>query len=166
MTLSYTFRHQRSAISLFPFLQLKSRTELYQRLNSFLLWLLLCKVLIMRSWTMWSAVSTMNRPLKYPKTGAGSGLETALVNRDAERIPLSVSQREKLDKKYDYYGASGVIDKVDRYLFDKPLLLVGEDGATFLLRSKPIAFIASGQILGKIIMPMSLTPLQALIYAI
>ena len=69
-----TFRHQRSAISLFPFLQLKSRTELYQRLNSFLLWLLLCKVLIMRSWTMWR-VSTMNRPLKYLKTGAGSGLE-------------------------------------------------------------------------------------------
>ena len=51
----------------------------------------------------------------------------------------------KLDKKYDYYGASGVIDKVDRYLFDKPLLLVGEDGANLLLRSKPIAFIASGQ---------------------
>ena len=70
---------------------------------------------------------------------------TALVNRDAERIPLSVAQREKLQKKYDYYGASGVIDKVDKYLFDKPLLLIGEDGANLLLRSKPIAFIASGQ---------------------
>lgn len=70
---------------------------------------------------------------------------TALVNRDAERIPLSVAEREKLQKKYDYYGASGVIDKVDKYLFDKPLLLIGEDGANLLLRSKPIAFIASGQ---------------------
>ena len=50
-----------------------------------------------------------------------------------------------MDKIYDYYGASGVIDKVDRFLFRKPLLLIGEDGANLLLRSKPIAFIAAGQ---------------------
>ena len=68
-----------------------------------------------------------------------------MINRDAERIPLSVNEREKRKKVYDYYGASGVIDKVDRYLFDKPLLLIGEDGANLLTRSKPIAFIAQGQ---------------------
>ncbi len=68
-----------------------------------------------------------------------------MVNRDSERIPLSVAEREKLDKVYDYYGASGVIDKVDRFLFNKPLLLIGEDGANLLLRSKPIAFIAKGE---------------------
>ena len=84
-------------------------------------------------------------PFEIPENWCWVRFGTALVNRDAERIPLSVSQREKLDKKYDYYGASGVIDKVDRYLFDKPLLLVGEDWANLLLRSKPIAFIASGQ---------------------
>ena len=84
-------------------------------------------------------------PFEIPENWCWVRFGTALVNRDAERIPLPVSQREKLDKKYDYYGASGVIDKVDRYLFDKPLLLVGEDGANLLLRSKPIAFIASGQ---------------------
>ena len=84
-------------------------------------------------------------PFEIPENWCWVRFGTALVNRDAERIPLSVSQRENLDKKYDYYGASGVIDKVDRYLFDKPLLLVGEDGANLLLRSKPIAFIASGQ---------------------
>ena len=67
------------------------------------------------------------------------------INRDAERIPLSVSERENLIKKYDYYGASGVIDKVDRYLFDKDLLLIGEDGANLLNRSTPIAFIAKGK---------------------
>ena len=67
------------------------------------------------------------------------------INRDNERIPLSVNQREKLDKIYDYYGASGVIDKVDRYLFSKELLLIGEDGANLLMRSKPIAFIAKGK---------------------
>lgn len=66
-------------------------------------------------------------------------------NRDAERIPLSVSERSMLSKVYDYYGASGVIDRVDRYLFDKPLLLIGEDGANLLSRSTPIAFIAQGK---------------------
>jgi len=84
-------------------------------------------------------------PFEVPENWCWVRFGTALVNRDAERIPLSVAQREKLEKKYDYYGASGVIDKVDRYLFDKPLLLIGEDGANLLLRSKPIAFIASGQ---------------------
>ena len=48
-------------------------------------------------------------------------------------------------KVYDYYGASGVIDKVDNYLFDKPLLLIGEDGANLINRSTPIAFIAHGK---------------------
>ena len=68
-----------------------------------------------------------------------------MINRDAERIPLSVSERNKLDKIYDYYGASGVIDKVDRFLFDKKLLLIGEDGANLLARSTPIAYLAEGK---------------------
>ena len=65
-------------------------------------------------------------------------------NRDAERIPLSVDERKGRQGKYDYYGASGVIDKIDGYLFDKPLLLIGEDGANLINRSTPIAFIARG----------------------
>ena len=84
-------------------------------------------------------------PFELPEGWCWCRFGTAMVNRDAERIPLSVSEREKLDKTYDYYGALGVIDKVDRFLFDKPLLLIGEDGANLLLRSKPIAFIAKGQ---------------------
>ncbi|MCR5558788.1 MAG: restriction endonuclease subunit S [Schwartzia sp.] len=67
------------------------------------------------------------------------------INRDNERIPLSVKQRTNLDKIYDYYGASGVIDKVDNFLFSEELLLIGEDGANLLMRSKPIAFIAKGR---------------------
>lgn len=68
-----------------------------------------------------------------------------VINRDAERIPLSTAQRQHLEKTYDYYGASGVIDKVDRFLFDKKLLLIGEDGANLLARSTPIAFLAQGK---------------------
>ena len=84
-------------------------------------------------------------PYIIPDSWEWIRLGNALINRDSERIPLSVSERAKLKKIYDYYGASGVIDKVDKYLFDKPLLLVGEDGANLLLRSKPIAFIANGK---------------------
>ena len=71
--------------------------------------------------------------------------DKVLINRDSERIPVSVADRKKLDKVYDYYGASGVIDKVDSYLFDETLLLIGEDGANLLSRSTPIAFLAHGK---------------------
>ncbi len=62
-------------------------------------------------------------PFEIPQNWAWARFGTAMINRDAERIPLSVNEREKLQKIYDYYGASGVIDKVDQYLFSKPLLL-------------------------------------------
>lgn len=68
-----------------------------------------------------------------------------MVNRDGERIPVSKEEREIKAKTYDYYGASGIIDKIDGYLFDKPLLLIGEDGANLINRSTPIAFIARGK---------------------
>ncbi|QIW15451.1 hypothetical protein A4G20_03485 [Pasteurellaceae bacterium RH1A] len=68
-----------------------------------------------------------------------------VINRDADRVPLSKIERDKLAKVYDYYGASGVIDKVDKYIFNEELLLIGEDGANLLLRTKPIAFIANGK---------------------
>ena len=84
-------------------------------------------------------------PFEIPMGWSWTRLGTVMINRDAERIPLSMKTREGLEKIYDYYGASGVIDKVDRYLFSKPLLLIGEDGANLLTRSKPIAFIARGQ---------------------
>lgn len=67
------------------------------------------------------------------------------INRDGERIPVASSDREKKEKIYDYYGASGVIDKIDKYLFDKKLLLIGEDGANLINRSTPIAFLAHGK---------------------
>ena len=67
------------------------------------------------------------------------------ISRDGERIPVSKAERENRAKTYDYYGASGVIDKIDGYLFDKPLLLIGEDGANLVNRSTPIAFIARGK---------------------
>lgn len=82
---------------------------------------------------------------EIPETWKYCYFDDVLINRDSERIPVSVADRKKLSKKYDYYGASGVIDKVDNYLFDENLLLIGEDGANLLSRSTPIAFIAKGK---------------------
>ena len=70
---------------------------------------------------------------------------TVTFNRDSERIPLSVEERKGRSGEYDYYGASGVIDSIDDFLFDKPLLLIGEDGANLINRSTPIAFMARGK---------------------
>ena len=62
------------------------------------------------------------------------------------RLPLSGTKRgEMSSRRYDYYGASGVIDKVEDYLFDDELLLIAEDGANLVLRSSPLAIIARGR---------------------
>lgn len=68
-----------------------------------------------------------------------------LENHDAARIPVSSNEREKRKGQYPYYGASGVIDQIDGYTHDGEYLLLGEDGANLLTRSKPIAFIAKGK---------------------
>ena len=65
---------------------------------------------------------------------------------DNLRIPLNSETRGNMELKvYDYYGASGVIDKVENYIFDEPLILIGEDGANLYLRSTPLAFKATGK---------------------
>jgi len=67
-----------------------------------------------------------------------------LISLDARRIPLSAEERGGRQGDYPYYGASGIIDTVDDFIFDEDLVLVSEDGANLLSRSTPIAFIARG----------------------
>lgn len=66
------------------------------------------------------------------------------INRDSERIPIKSSER--IDGKYPYYGASGVIQYVSDYIFDEPLLLISEDGANLLSRVTKIAFSVFGKV--------------------
>lgn len=84
-------------------------------------------------------------PFEIPDSWIFVRFGNLMINRDSERIPVSTSDRTHKAKIYDYYGASGVIDKIDDYLFDKELLLIGEDGANLLARSTPIAFLAQGK---------------------
>ena len=75
-----------------------------------------------------------------------TNIEELLINRDGERKPVSSAIRSKQKNKvYDYYGAAGIIDKVDGFIFDERLLLIGEDGANLLSRSKNNAFFAEGK---------------------
>lgn len=90
-------------------------------------------------------ITTDDHPFPLPENWTWCRFGEATLNRDSERIPVSRNERQKRAKEYDYYGASGVIDKIDGYLFDKRLLLIGEDGANLLARSTPIAFIADGR---------------------
>ena len=82
---------------------------------------------------------------ELPESWQWVSFGSVMISRDGERIPVSKDERNGREKNYDYYGASGVIDKIDGYLFDKPLLLIGEDGANLINRSTPIAFIARGK---------------------
>lgn len=57
-------------------------------------------------------------------------LKRVVVCLDGRRVPLSAEERSARRGPYPYYGASGVIDSVDSYLFDETIVLLGEDGCS------------------------------------
>ncbi len=65
---------------------------------------------------------------------------------DSQRIPIKDSDRTKISGIYPYYGASGIIDYVNNYIFNDDLILLAEDGANIINRSTPIAFLVQGKI--------------------
>lgn len=67
------------------------------------------------------------------------------INYDKKRVPLSGVQREKRKGDYRYYGAQGVIDYVDDYIFDGTFLLVAEDGENLKSKKQNIAQVVNGQ---------------------
>lgn len=82
---------------------------------------------------------------KVPKDWVIKPIKYLFNSLDSKRIPLSTVERGKKQGQYPYYGASGIIDYVDEYIFSEPLILIGEDGANLLMRSSPLAFIAKGK---------------------
>jgi type I restriction enzyme S subunit len=65
------------------------------------------------------------------------------INHDGKRRPVKESERKK--GPYAYYGASGIVDYVDGYLFEGCHLLIAEDGENLRTRQTPIAFMADGK---------------------
>jgi len=68
-----------------------------------------------------------------------------VVNHDGRRVPIKASERKTTHGTYPYYGATGIIDYVDDYIFDGERLLISEDGANLVARKYPIAFRATGK---------------------
>lgn len=69
-------------------------------------------------------------------------LETLVEILDSKRRPITKSDRKP--GQYPYYGATGVLDYVEGYIFDERLVLVGEDGAKWSAGDQT-AFIAEGK---------------------
>ena len=70
-------------------------------------------------------------------------LDAISENIDSKRVP--VTRKDRRAGKYPYYGASGIVDYINEYIFDENLLLVSEDGANLLARTYPIAFSIRGK---------------------
>ena len=66
-------------------------------------------------------------------------------NFDKKRIPLSGSQRDARKGQYRYYGAQGVIDYIDDFIFDGTYLLIAEDGENLKSQKQNIAQIVEGK---------------------
>ena len=76
--------------------------------------------------------------------GVRNLLEVATLY-DSKRKPLSGKDREKMEKRYPYYGATSVMDYVDDYIFDGIYLLMGEDGSVMTDDGFPILQYVSGK---------------------
>ena len=73
-------------------------------------------------------------------------LEDCVLFLDDQRKPVKSSDRQNVPGIYPYYGASGIIDYVDNYLFDDDLILLSEDGANILDRNYRVSFISRGKV--------------------
>jgi len=78
---------------------------------------------------------------EWPKSPLGEVAQ----NFDARRVPLSSRERVKRRGQYPYYGATGVIDHVDDFLFEGLYLLVAEDGSVERPDGKPFLQLVDGR---------------------
>lgn len=110
------------------------------------------------------AVFSSREAQQWPRKPFGDLVE----NFDGRRVPVKLDDRRSRKGPYPYYGASGIIDRVDGYLFDGEFLLIGEDGANLLLRSSPIAFRANGKFWvnnhAHVVQPKGAIPLDYLLH--
>lgn len=91
--------------------------------------------------------------IKFKKTEIGEipeewevkFLEEICEILDSYRKPIKASERENMKGEIPYYGASGVIDWVNDYIFDEDLILLGEDGENLSSRNTELAFKVSGR---------------------
>lgn len=81
---------------------------------------------------------------EIPESWCWERFGNLVINFDSLRQPVTKSERKKLIGRYDYYGATGAIDRVDDYIFDGDYLMIGEDGGNFFV-NRDNSFIARGR---------------------
>jgi type I restriction enzyme S subunit len=64
---------------------------------------------------------------------------------DNLRVPINSDERARRPGSIPYYGATGQVGWIDDFIFDEELLLLGEDGAPFLEKSKDVAYVVRGK---------------------
>ena len=89
-------------------------------------------------------VEMFGDPVANPTRWQKKRFDAICENLDSRRIPITASERKA--GIYPYYGASGIVDYVDGYIFDEDMLLISEDGANLIARVTPIAFSVSGKV--------------------
>jgi type I restriction enzyme S subunit len=78
-------------------------------------------------------------------------LEALVEILDSARVPLNATEREnRIEGKpahtlFPYYGATGQVGQIDDFLFDEPLILLGEDGVPFFDRLRHKAYLVDGR---------------------
>ena len=65
---------------------------------------------------------------------------------DSERIPLSNQQREEMKGSIPYYGATGIMDYVNKSIFSGDYVLLAEDGSVMDANGHPILQRISGDV--------------------
>jgi len=86
-----------------------------------------------------------------PRGWTEAPLEALVDILDSARVPLNATEREKrIEGKpahalFPYYGATGQVGEIDDFLFDEPLILLGEDGVPFFDRLRRKAYLVQGK---------------------
>ena len=83
----------------------------------------------------------MKKELKFKK----KKINEILINKDSKRIPVSKLERQKRKGKYPYYGAAGIIDYVNDWIFEGKHLLIAEDGSVLTKQNKPVLQLVDGK---------------------
>jgi type I restriction enzyme S subunit len=82
---------------------------------------------------------------EIPKKWKVKTLDEISLNFDSKRVPLSSREREKVKGNYPYYGAAGILDYVDDFIFDGTYVLMGEDGTVVDERGYPFLQFVRGR---------------------
>jgi len=96
-------------------------------------------------------IETEKRNGELPAEWTWTTLEKCADTLDRHRVPVNAAERQKRtagkpqSELYPYYGATGQVGWIDDYLFDKELVLLGEDGAPFLDPSRDKAYMIRGK---------------------